>query len=462
MSEPATRLETRDERNARVVAGTTGQNHEALATALVAEFAEELGGTPVFAEGELYVPDGVIWRPMHPRELRNEIARRYGAFKAAATQRQISGIAERVADKCHQPEFFADAPDGVADAESFWTLRDGELVKVELSLEHRARFRLPVAAAFDEDGAPAPCPELRRFLDQTFAGDDCGALVDFVQEIFGAALFGLLAKLQRVVLLVGVTRAGKGTLARLLEALFPPAAICSVAPERWGHEYHLAALAGRALNLVGEVNEDRPIPGGPFKSASGGDLLGARHPNHASFSFRPRCAHVFSGNAFPPATDRDASFYVRWLVVPFRHSVAGGEDPELADQLVRTGLRAILAWALLGAERLARRGRFDPPSAHIELLKRWRVEHSSVLTWLSDPDAVKLDRDCREPRARAYEAWRAWCKANEKRVFSSTKFYDEIERSGASLGVSQLKDKDGNRLLVGLRIVHAGILAGDD
>ena len=41
-------------------------------------------------------------------------------------------------------------------------------------------------------------------------------------------------------------------------------------------------------------------------------------------------------------------------IVEFRNSVAGREDPDLADRLVREALPSILAWALVGATRLAK------------------------------------------------------------------------------------------------------------
>ena len=338
---------------------------------------------------------------------------------------------------------------------------------------------MPIDAAFDSHGVPVASRAFDDFLSATFApavdpaahavgtaqkrdpGAERAEQIALLQEIFGGALFGLVALLQKVALLIGVTRSGKGTVARLLEALFPPEAICSVAPDRWGHEYHRAALAGKAVNLVGEIDETRPIPASDLKTITGGDLIGARNPSHAQFTFRPRAAHIFSGNTFPAASDRDDAFYGRWLIVEFRNSVAGREDPDLADRLVREALPSILAWALVGATRLAKRGRFSTPATHDRLIERWRIDHSSVLTWLKDAEAIALEPKESVARATAYNAFKAWCRRNERRALGSHTFYAEIRRSAGRYGVVERRAADG-WCVDGMRLVRQVDMLGDD
>lgn len=433
--------------------GARDDTHEDLACELLQALADETGAPPVFAEGELWVAEGSTWRPKHVREVRNRIARRFNGRKHADTQRGIAQVADRVFDRAFAPDFFAEAPVGVATPTSFWALRDGALTSAPRSYEQRQRFELPVDPAFDDERERVPrrAPLWEKFLAATFKGRECAAQIAAMQEVYGACLFGLLAEFQKVVLWVGVTRSGKGTAARVLEALFPPVAVCSVSPDRWGHEYHRAALAGARLNLVGEVDESRPIPAGDFKAITGRDLIGARNPNHAAFTFRCDAAHVFSGNAFPAARDRDNAFYGRWQVIEFRNSVAGHEDPELAGRLVRDELPGILAWALVGAERLAARGRFASTKTHATLLERWRIDHSSVLTWLKDADAVELERSSQVSRTDAFEAFRHWARANGRAPLSAHTFYEELRRSASPWGVREARDKNG-RYIRGIKL----------
>ncbi len=386
--------------------------HQAYASEYIAAVEHATGHPPVYCEGELWIANAALYRPKHQRELRNELARRFDGRKRADTQRSVVQIAERVCDLAFEPDFFARAAVGVATPSNFWAIENNELVRRSRNAKQCQRFELPVDPAWTDSGAPAAAPAWDQYLAQAFKGKDRDAQIAMLQEVAGGALLGLLATLQLVVLLLGVTRAGKGVFARVLEALFPHDAVCSVSPDRWGHEYHRAALAGKKLNLAGEVDESRPIPGADFKSISGFDLVGARNPNHAAFTFRNSAAHVFSGNTFPEARDRDEAFYGRWLIIEFPNSFAGREDVDLPRRLIDDCLPAILAWALLGAERLARRGRFDPPARHHELLNRWRVEHSSVLTFLRDRDAVLLFVDLpRKKRADAKKASQSPCAA---------------------------------------------------
>ena len=241
MTELASRPESKDERAARKVAGSIGNTHEAFATELLAALVEESGTVPIYAEGELWLPDkSGLWRPSHVRRLRNRIAQDLGARKEVSTQRQIAQVAERIIDRCYAPAFFADAVTGIATASKFWTLTNGELTSAPLTLEHRARFRLPIDAAFDSHGVPVASRAFDDFLSATFAPAvdpaahavgtaqkrdprcERAEQIALLQEIFGGALFGLVALLQKVALLIGVTRSGQGDRCAPAGGAIPP------------------------------------------------------------------------------------------------------------------------------------------------------------------------------------------------------------------------------------------------
>lgn len=434
-------------------------SHEAYAGALREDLTAKYGTAPIYALGSLWVAEESLWRPVSPPKLRNLVAAKFHGGKNAFTQRHFAQIADRLCDQVNDPEYFDEVRWCVTAPTSCWTLRQGCLVEEPRSAEQRQRFELPVDPVFCS-GKTEPSPPFVTFLQQTFAGDECEERIALLQEIFAGVLFGLIAKFHKAILFYGPTRTGKGTISRILEALLPREAICSVAPHRWGHEYHRAALAGKRLNLVGEVDERNPVPGGDFKSLTGGDLNGARHPNHAAFTFRCEAAHVFSGNAYPEASDRDDAFYGRWLIVEFPNSVAGREDAALSQRLIDEDLPQILGWALEGIERLAKRGRFAPPRSHERLLERWRVEHSSVLTFLTDEQAVALEADAVTPRSQVYERFKPWCKANERRSLGSHTFYAELRRSGMAYGVSEARDARHGWVIRGVRLRNPSDLVG--
>ncbi|HZP89176.1 MAG TPA: hypothetical protein VFB54_20385 [Burkholderiales bacterium] len=72
-----------------------------------------------------------------------------------------------------------------------------------------------------------------------------------------------------------------------------------------------ASLAGKSLNIVGELDPRAPIAGGPFKAVLGGDLITGRHPTHRPFAFVSQAAQVFNGKRLPPINDRSDAFFRR-------------------------------------------------------------------------------------------------------------------------------------------------------
>jgi putative DNA primase/helicase len=373
--------------------------------------------------------------------------------KRAATQRDFAQIVERLHDRAYQPDFFTDAPLGVSTPSYFWAIKDRRLTAEPRAASQRQRFELPCDPLFDDAGQPGEAPEFDAFLEATFAGPDKDAQTALAEEILGAAVLGQLALLQIAVLLWGKTRAGKGTFVRIVEALFPRDVITSVSPASWGHEYHRAALAGMRLNVVGEVEAKRPIPAGDFKSLIGRDLIGARHPTHSPFAFRNEAAHIFSGNFFPPATDRDPAFYIRWRILKFDNSVAGREDIHLSDRIIANEMPMVLARALKGAERVARRGALASTDTHVELLDRWRVEHSSALSFLLDADVVTLGPEGAVKRKALFDAYVAWCRAEGRHALGSHSFYAELRATAGRWGVEEERHPDEGFRFTGAALV---------
>ena len=82
----------------------------------------------------------------------------------------------------------------------------------------------------------------------------------------GALFFGLLCKHRRMILFIGPTRTGKSRIAKMLLAMFPKSVAASLPPYLWDKEDRVVNLAGKAINVVPELDEDEVLPSGPVKS----------------------------------------------------------------------------------------------------------------------------------------------------------------------------------------------------
>jgi putative DNA primase/helicase len=407
---------------------------------------------PVYANGSFYVPcpDGQ-WRRLPDEKVQVEVARQFNGHKLCKKRSDYTSIAAHAAAMCDAEDFFDDLPPGVVTPAGFHRLNDaGQVEVMQLALEHRRTFSLDWAPEFESE-----CPLLEGVLRDAFAGDDGEAQLRLWWEAVGASLFGLMPRLQLVILLLGRERSGKSLLQRLLERLYPAAAVGAVSPATWGHEYHVAALAGKAVNIVGELDDQSTIPAAAFKNTTGGNLIAGRHPTHRPFAFRCQAAHWFASNVLPPTTDRSEAFYRRWRVLRFRNTVPIEKvDPELFDKIAAAEMPAILAEAFLGAERVARAGRLSVTAAHDDAMKRWRLAANPLQQFLTDTEWVELDPDAEGKLSTTlvYQAYRRWSAfTGFRNPFGRNHFLDLLESTGATRGITVARHVVG-----GMRLVDRG------
>lgn len=408
---------------------------------------------PVFANGAFFVPgDSGLWEQMSHERMQVLVAELHGGKKLCRKHSDFKQIVEHLAALSEADGFFDEAALGVASPAGLHRLTNGCSVEcVPLGLTHRQTFRLPHAPDFD-----AEAPLLDGVLDQAFAGDDAAAQTDMWWQAFGASLFGLMPRLQLVVLLLGRERSGKSLLQRVLERTFPAEAVGAVSPASWGHEYHVAALGGKRVNVVGELSDDAPIPAAAFKNVTGQNLVAGRHPTHRPFSFRCQAAHWFASNVLPPTTDRSEAFYRRWRVLRFANTVpADRVDPDLFEKIVATEMPAILASAFLGAERVARAGALRETAAHAAVLERWRLAANPLQQFLADGEWVEIDPGAAEHTTPAvYEAYRRWsASCGFRNPFGRNHFLELLDATGAARGVS-IKRAGTKNVVAGLRLVQ--------
>lgn len=390
---------------------------------------------PVFSGGAFYVPThSGLWQPWAMGKVEGRVAALFRDEKLARKAADYRGIAATAVNLADDPNFFEGAPVGVATPAGFHQLGADHRVTVEpLRLCHRQTFAL--AWAPDPDVEPVL---VDRMLADALDGPDAAEQIELVWQIIGACLFGLLTRLQVCALLLGRERSGKSTLQLFLARMFPPDAVSAVPPSNWGREYFVASLAGKRLNLVGELDDAAPIPAAAFKNVTGGGLVEGRHPTHRPFFFTPTAGNCFASNVTPATTDRSEAFFRRWRIVHFRHRVPDDRvDPDLVDKIIRHEMPGVLARAFAAAEAVAAAGRLRTTPSYEALIERWRQAANPLMQWLTDPDAVELDPAAPPvPTRVAFEHYRRWASAcGFRNPFGRNHFLELLESSGPGRGV---------------------------
>lgn len=407
---------------------------------------------PVGHEGMLFCVDRFshLWYGRRVANLTRIVAENFDGLEHCKRASDYSSIAHLAIALASDPDFFADAPIGLACPSGFYRLNQEQVLIEPLSPLHRQRVQLPF------DPLEGPTPQFAQFLAETFASStsgECVEQINLVQEIVGAIMLGIAHRFQKAILFHDpYGRAGKGTLERVIRALVPNAFVTAISPFNFHREYYLASLAGSRLNVVGELPDQESIPAAAFKSVTGGDLLTGRHPSHRTVTFKNEAAHLFMSNHLINTRDHSEAFFSRWLIIEFPNSRLRLDlpiDPALADRIIEHEMPGIAHWALQGARRLLLQGQFSKSVAHDRLMARWRRTSNSLEEFIHECCTTGED-NLSIRRSKFYVAYKQWCGENGRRPFAKGKVRELMEHNIA-LGV-RLTNRDGYEIFRGITL----------
>ncbi len=224
------------------------------------------------------------------------------------------------------------------------------------------RFFTPAALGFPFDaGAPEPglwLDTLREWCD----GDE--ESIATLQEWTGLCLTADTS-FQKILLVVGPKRSGKGTYARILRQLVGAANVVGPTLSSLGGPFGLWQLFGKSLAIVADARlgkRDSAVTVERLLSVSGEDALTIDRKFQEPVTSKLPTRIMILTNELPKFADASGALASRMVAVPMPRSFYGREDHTLGDRLSKE-LPGILLWAIAGWARLHRRGRLTQPSA---------------------------------------------------------------------------------------------------
>ena len=451
--EKAIRDTKRVEREAKQEANA-GMTHHYFAKALVSLAAKSSGGvTPVATRGHLFIYKAGLWSPVTVNALGTKVAAHFDGNDKCEEARDYRAIAVHAMNLTEDESFFDGAPIGIACDDTFYRCTPEAVIAEPLAPHHRQVERIPFAPV------EMATPRFDQFLQETFIGPD-GRGEDrilLMQEVFGAVLLRLTHNYHKAVLFYDpFGRAGKGVISTIIGQLIPASVTEAIPLHDWDNEYRLALMAPCWLNLVGEIDPDKPMASGVFKNVTGGDLVTGRIIYTPPFKFKPLCTHIFSGNAFPPTRDHTDAFFARWLVIHFPNSrtrLGLQLNPNLAREIIATEMPGIVVWALAGAQRLLTTGHFTMTAEHHALIGEWRKATNSLELFIAE--CCEVDPKTRVSKPEFYRAYNKWCLNNGHKPTS------KHEAGRRLLGIGGLRiwesDSKGVSYFNGLHVNHQAV-----
>lgn len=414
---------------ARIDEMNTVETHHGYAKSILAELTEG-AWKPVGYQGALYIVNAVtgLWECQPIEALIRLVAETHDDKENCSRSSDYRAIAEHAISLASDDTFFIDVPNGLACPGGFYQIVGNEITLVPLTPDHRQRVML----AFTPKEMPTPLFD--KFLHETFMSAQEGEEVQqitLLQEIVGGIMLGILFKQQVAILFYEpFGRAGKGTLERKIRSLVPKDFVAAISPFKWNQDYHVATLAGKRLNVVGELPESEPIPASAFKSVIGCDLVTGRHPTHRPITFSNEAGHLFMSNHLITTKDQSEAFFARWKIIEFPNSrLRSGLplDANLAQRIIDNELAGIAYWAMEGAARLLLNGKLSQSNAHDRLMTKWRRCTNTLEEFIHE--ACVLSPESKYLRSDFYIDYAEWCSDNGRKPFSKGRVKELLEHN---------------------------------
>jgi putative DNA primase/helicase len=253
--------------------------------------------------------------------------------------------------------------------------------------------------------APPPVTWLW-FLDQLWGSDpEC---IDTLQEFMGYFLVNDTS-LQKILMLIGPSRSGKGTIARVLIGLLGQRNVAGPTISSLKTNFGLQSLIGKPLAIISDAQLDRHDGGVAevLKMISGEDLITIDRKYADPIPTRLTCRIVYISNELPRFKDPSGALANRMVILRLIESFLGREDSTLDGRLAneRPG---ILLWATAGWKRLMARGRFVQPKSGLPLLGELKDLGSPVGQFVRERCLVGSPQ-AKVPKETIFKDYLAWC-----------------------------------------------------
>jgi P4 family phage/plasmid primase-like protien len=361
-------------------------DHEAIARQVVEELNR--GGDLVYDQGRLWQWNGAHYKQKDRKDIYMEVAEGVKGNTLARRHSDYDAITKTI-ENMVRASLVQELEPGINFANGFL---DTSLTLHDHSPKYGKTFTMPF------DYIPERAAEAHKwmaYLEQAWGDDDDYAdKVLALQEAFASTMFGIAPTYQRAFLLHGKPRTGKSQALEVLRAIMPEDSRCSIPPSLWNERFQLSNMAGKTLNICGELPEEAVINGEKFKMVVGGEEVPTEFKGKDSFTFRPIAAHWFASNHLPRSRDTSGGFSRRWLIFDFDRVITDAERiVDFWRVLVAEEREAIAAWAVQGLKRLQAQKEYTLPASHVLRLNQVVRSNNSVAAFLQSSDKVRPSAD---------------------------------------------------------------------
>lgn len=259
--------------------------------------------------------------------------------------------------------------------------------------------------AFQPD-APEPTRWLA-FLKELWPEDSTA--ISSLQEVFGYILGGDTRQ-QKIFLMVGPRRGGKGTIGRVLTGLLGQHNVAAPTMAGLATNFGLQPLIAKPLALISDARlsgrSDGQVVVERLLSISGEDSLTIDRKYREPWTGRLPTRFLILTNELPRLSDSSGALASRFILFVLTRSFLGREDPSLTEKLLAEA-PGIFNWSLRGLDRLNERGYFVSPESGREAVQQLEDLSSPVSAFVRERCVVGSEEQV--PVDDLWDAWKTWC-----------------------------------------------------
>lgn len=275
------------------------------------------------------------------------------------------------------------------------------------------------------DDAQKPTRFLK-FLDEIWPNEkDC---IEALQMFFGYCLTQDTRQ-QRIALLTGPPRSGKGTIARTLSAVVGHANVASPSLGDLAQPFGLAKCIGRPLAIIPDARignrVDQALIVERLLSISGEDRVAIDRKYKEAWEGRLPTRIMICSNELPRLNDTTGALSNRYLIMPMTKSFLGTEDKNLETDIMKE-LPGIVTWSIKGFQKLVKKGKFTQPASGQTRLDVLQELCSPVVAFINEKYQVTSNEADKIEADEMHTKWRLWCEKTGHHASSVHKFYKDL------------------------------------
>ncbi len=312
-------------------------------------------------------------------------------------------------------------------------------------------FGISASEVIFDTAAPNPVLWLS-FLKELFGGDT--EAVETLQDWCGYVLAPNTSQ-QKMLLMVGPKRSGKGTIGRIMTKLLGRNSVAGPTMSSLGDAFGLEPLITKPLAIVSDARigarTDKSTIVERLLSISGEDTMTVGRKFKDAWHGQLLTRFVVLTNELPSLTDGSGALAGRFIVLMLTKSFFGKEDPLLTDKLTAE-LPGILNWAIAGYRRLRARRYFVQPKSSQEAVDDIEMLAAPVKAFIRDYCDVSPGYE--EPVDELWGWYADWCVQNRRKNPGTKQWFGRNLRS-AEPGITTTRPGTGNDrepTYVGIRI----------